>query len=124
MYADPEGGGGGGGLAPEPPLLKNQKAKGICPQSTGRDPLKSRKNTNQHSMFGHHQMTPRFKWYLDPLSSHQIKKAHSKDSSKSTQQKNPNKDKNNVDTVRPPLTKPVQTVLLSAHNIIMSFHPL
>ena len=90
-----------GGLAPEPPLLKNQKAKGICPQSAGRDPLKSRKNTNQHSMFGHHQMTPRFKWYLDPLSSHQIKKHTARTAAKAHSKRTQTKTKTTLTQLDP-----------------------
>ena len=97
--ADPEGATGG----PDPPPPGNHKKQGFLAILVRR-PWKITNIPSQQSMLGHHRhanetrfklrfaggpMMARFKWYLIPLSPHQLKK----------------KQQKNVVTVRPPLTK-------------------
>ena len=72
--------------------MKNHKAIGFL-SNTGPDPMKNHKATKPNSILGHLRptrempftwhfpggpMMARFEWYLDPLSSHQLKKQQQK----------------------------------------------
>ena len=78
---------GRGDRGSSPPPLKDHKAIGFLIRTVP-NPMKITKLSSQNSMFGHHgpacetplkwhftggRMMARFKWYLDPLSAHQLK---------------------------------------------------